>query len=318
MKETLDRMATLLSYSIALEASAYPKPGNVHRLHSYPDKRYEDFLIASIVSYKYFRKVIARGLRVSRKRVKTLFCDLLRRSMYEILLFTSNRNTSLGTLLLLMPLGLAIGYISASRQGFTVDELVASTTVLVKKYSTINDSIEYYRVLRRVKPTYLRRTDNTGNYPNIYDKSYRRKLVEKKIRLWDLLVYASRKDVVSRQVVSNYRECVEGKDFLVERICFHRDFNRGVVETFLYLLARNNDTVIVLKHGLETMEYVQTRVSKVLEEILDRRDSGWYKIVSILDQEFYSKNINPGSIADLIACTIFLYLLEEQYTRTRG
>ncbi len=304
-KNIVDVYSILFSTAIALEVSAYPKPGNVHRLHDYPDKKYEDYIVTSIVVEKYFRKALLRGMKLSTCRYRTLFCDIVREAVLDTLCFTGGRNTSLGTIFLLTPLALATGYVLSSGDTIDIRKLASTATLVGEKYSTVDDSIEYYRVLRVVKPSYLRKTDETHGYPNIHDRSFKKKLVEKNIRLWELLIYASTKDVVAKQIVDNYRDCIDALEFMEKRLESHGDWNRSVVETYLYMLSRLNDTIVMLKHGVNVMNYVKRRAASILEEILSK-DNEWMSLVAKLDNELYTKRINPGSIADLVACVIAL------------
>ncbi|MEM0342145.1 MAG: triphosphoribosyl-dephospho-CoA synthase, partial [Desulfurococcus sp.] len=102
----LEDFSRALSLALILEASAWPKPGNVHRLRDRPDLRYEAFLATGVMAYSYFRKGIKRGLKGWRSIV---LGDLIYGLVSDSMRKTPSSNTCLGSSTLLIPLSLGLG-----------------------------------------------------------------------------------------------------------------------------------------------------------------------------------------------------------------
>ncbi|MEM4717431.1 MAG: triphosphoribosyl-dephospho-CoA synthase [Desulfurococcaceae archaeon] len=299
----LRRIADSLSLSIILEASAYPKPGNVHRTRDRKGLRYEAFLATGVLASKYFEKGIRRGYKGFRN---VLIGDLVYGVVREVIDDLKSTNTCLGSSLILSAISVAVGalYIKGELKfeniGRAVREVIENTTVY--------DSIYYYKAIRKANPSYLKQSDNTGEYVNVWDPFYRRKLLEKNHRLIDVLVYSSKIDLVSDEILNALSRGFEAETFLRSRIIDHGDLNRAIVETYLYMLSRNRDTVVYLKHGIDISKEVSNKAEKILDQVL-RSGTEWVDIVSVFDNELQLRGINPGSVADLTAEVIALYLL---------
>lgn len=300
----LRKLVDSLSLSIILEASAYPKPGNVHRTRDRKGLRYEAFLATGVLASKYFERGIKRGYKgLGRIVVGDLVYGLVR----EVIDNLKSTNTCLGSSLILSTMSVAIGTL-CYRGEFRFDKIGEAVREVIGK-TTVYDSIYYYKAVRKASPSYLRPGDYTGEYVNIWDPRYKKKLLEKNHRLFDVLVYSSRIDIVADEVISGLSRGFEAELFLRSRLEDHGDLNKAIVETYLYLLSRNNDTVVYLKHGLDTSREVSNIAKRVLEEVLNKRED-WVYVVSAFDDELQSRRINPGSTADLTAEVIALYLIK--------
>ena len=87
---------------------------------------------------------------------------------------------------------------------------------------------------------------------------------------------------------------------------FH--INDILVQTLLHLMAVNEDTNIVARHDLETLEFVQHYASRVLTSGGMLTPKGM-EMVYQMDREFIRRNISPGGSADLLAVTVMFDLL---------
>lgn len=297
----------ILSISMVLEPLAYPKPGNTHRYMDLPGLKLEHFMTASIIAHKYYMMLYNRGKNGSRHHV--VLGDAVYGIMREVHGATKGSNPCLGTATLLSPLAIAGGRLeSESENKMLGAEALASTASRIIMETTVYDTIYYYMAIRIASPSYLKPTDNTGDYVNVWDPDYREKIIEKNQTLYKTLQYSSRIDVVADEVINGYRRSLDARKYLEKRYTETSDWNRAVVETYLYLLSKNTDTVIALKHGLEKALEASRRASTVLSNIIDKTD--WLPQVEKLDREFREEKINPGSTADLVAATIAFYLVD--------
>ncbi len=295
----------LFSSALALEPSAYPKPGNVHRLADFPPRLYyEDFIITSSISSKWLVRAFKRGKRGWKK---TVFGDLIYGLVRDIHLLL-NTNTCLGSSLLLIPL--VMGISRSIIYGKNDLRYIIEETISIVKNTTVYDTIYFYKAVRLTSPSYIKKSDNVGEYVNVWSKSYRRELLMKKHTLYQVLVYSSERDIVSDELVNGYPRSLDALQFLEGRLYRHRNWNRGVVETYLYLLCNNIDTMVMRTHNREVAETISGYACKLLDKIDEEH---LYDELLELDKMLRKKDINPGSIADIIVSTIALYLYKRVY-----
>jgi len=292
-----------LTLALILEVSAYPKPGNVHRLRDRAKLRYEAFLATGVFAYKYFKRGVIRGVREFTRRV--VLGDLVYGLMRDVISRINSSNTCLGSSLLLSLLSVSAGRCIKSSCDCAED--VAEHSKSVIKSTTVLDSIYYYMAVRLASPSYIKPSDYTGEYVNVWDPEFRRKLREKEHRLYNVLQYSSKFDVVAREAINGFQQCLKAERFLRSRISENRELNKSIVETYLYLLSSNLDTIVLLKHGYEVAREVSLKASITLEKI-QKAGSNWVGVISDLDDEFHRRNMNPGAIADLVAATLALYM----------
>jgi len=315
-RDLVELYSVLLSSGVVLEVAAHPKPGNVHRLRDFPDARFEDFLLTGLVFVGLIRRSILRGARILKRGPppgKPIIGDLIYSAVAGSKAIHGGGNTCLGTALLLMPLGLSLGYSIASHGGEDLDQamLLSSVPHLLDRYSSAEDAVYFYRAVRAASPSYVKPSDYTGVYPNVWDPQFRQKLESLGARLIDVLRHSARFDVVSREVVEGYKETFNASRFLEERLEMHGDWNRAVIEAFLLVLSRNTDTVIALKHGRGKALEASRRAAELLEEFL--RDSPKaFEHLSGLDEEWGKEGANSGSSADITAVAISLYALRKR------
>jgi triphosphoribosyl-dephospho-CoA synthase len=90
----------------------------------------------------------------------------------------------------------------------------------------------------------------------------------------------------------------------------------AIVETFLTLLARQADTHIVRRTGLDAAEQVSRRARAVLDEGGVRSVAGRLAIDDMDRSMRDARNsLNPGSTADLTTAAIFVELVARGYRR---
>lgn len=306
-RDFFKRLAELLALSIILEASGYPKPGNVHRLSDRKGLRYEAFLATGIFSLKYFERGIRRGYYGFKRLI---LGDLVYGLVRDVIEKLKSTNTCLGSSLLLSLMSVSIG--KMSREEVYNVEALKYTSREIMEYTTVWDAIYYYKAIRKAAPSYIKPTDETGVYINVWDPRYKRQLLSKQHRLLDILKYSSRFDIIAREALSGFKQGFQAERFLRDRLKVHHDFNRAIVETYLYLLSRNRDTVVFLKHGPRIANYVSIKAKKVLENII-KRENDWKNVVQEFDNELVRLVVNPGSVADIVAETIALYLFRNMF-----
>ncbi|MEM4558254.1 MAG: triphosphoribosyl-dephospho-CoA synthase [Desulfurococcaceae archaeon] len=305
LNRVLERFTEALSLAFILEASGYPKPGNVHRLLDRRALRYEAFLATGVLAYKYMRKGLRRGLRGEFREV--VLGDLVYGLVRDVVVSLKSSNTCLGSSLLLSLMSVSIG--QSLRYGLSDLASLSFFAREVLRKTTVSDTIYYYRAIRKASPSYLKKTDYTGEYVNVWDPTYKKKLLERNHKLVDVLEYSSKFDVVADEALSGFKRGLEAEEFLRKRFKEHFDLNRAIVETYLYLLSKYVDTVVYLKHGSSVASSIMENAERVLDLVISRKNNEWMIHVKKFDDELQSRNINPGAIADLTAEAIALYMI---------
>ncbi len=305
--------AVLLSCGIALEVSGYPKPGNVHRLKNYKDIWFEDFILTSIVAVPWILKAIKRGygLALSRK-YKYVIGDIVYNVLHNSMKLSGGGNTCLGSMLLLTPLALSIGYLIKTHVGKLDNprDTAITATDIVKKHSTTYDALEFYKAVRKASPKYIRPSDYTSKYPNVWNRRYKEEIVKNNYRLWDILLFSSSRDLVAREIVEGYPRSLNALRYFVACLNSKEVFNECTVRTYLYILSNNIDTVIAREHGVDVAEYVSSRAKEILEYVGDKR---FYNLLRDFDKELHDRKINPGAVADIVVSTLSLYCVVKKY-----
>jgi triphosphoribosyl-dephospho-CoA synthase len=315
-KTPLHRLAAYLSVGMALEVSAYPKPGNVHRLRDFRDTKFEDFIIAATFSQHHFLRGILRGVRIRRGIVgRVVFGDLIRGVVRDSIRISGDGNTSLGTSLLLTPLSIALGYLHNLDEDVGLNEITNTVTELLQRFSTSLDTVRFYEAIRIAKPGDVKINADLNYIPqryriNVWDPDYASKILGGNVTLWEILHYSAVRDMNSNEVVSGYPRVLNLVNFISSRMNAHGDWNRAVVEAFLMQLSREYDTFILKKHGVDVARYVSERARELFNYCLSSDWHDCYGRLLVFDHELHLKNANPGSTADLIATAISLYALE--------
>ncbi len=305
---SITKLSILLSIGPILEATAYPKPGNVHRLRDFPDTRFEDFMVSGLVFVPFMAKCIRRGIRG--KYGKVVIGDIVYGIVRSSMEIHGGGNTCLGTATLLSPIALSIGnYLRKSKDlRMNISMVVEKASFLIKEYSTVFDAIYFYKAIRFIKPSYLSRKDKTEDLPNVFTRDYAKKLMKDNVRLWDILVASSKFDLICSEVVNAYPITLKAMKFLREKLKCGIDWNYAVIDTFLYVLSNVMDTLVVRKQGVEAMKYISTKAHEILGLGGSSNPKG-FKLLKELDKELSTKKINPGASADIVATSISLYAL---------
>jgi triphosphoribosyl-dephospho-CoA synthase len=303
--------AEALTLALILEPSAYPKPGNVHRLRDRPKLRYEAFLATGVLAYKYFKRGITRGIR-GYKRV--VLGDLVYGLVRDVAEKVNSSNTCLGSSLLLSLLSVSAGRCIANTCT-RVEELVGYSKHVISSTKVL-DSIYYYMAIRVASPSHIKPSDYTGEYVNVWDADFKEKLKARKQRLYEILLYSSKFDIVASEAIEGFPRGIKAESFLRSRIEVNRELNRSIIETYLYLLSSNIDTIILLKYGYDTATEVSKKALLVLNEVLSAEEN-WVNIALEFDKELYDKGLNPGAVADLVAETLALYMLRNVLSGSR-
>lgn len=90
--------------------------------------------------------------------------------------------------------------------------------------------------------------------------------------------------------------------------------NDALVHTLMNLLTVVQDTTILNRHGLAVLTVVQQEAREFITQGGMLAENGRERLRE-LDQSFIGRNISPGGVADLLAATYFLYVMEKSWAK---
>jgi triphosphoribosyl-dephospho-CoA synthase len=202
-------------------------------------------------------------------------------------------NTNLGMILLLAPLAKAagLGHPKGLRPG--VHEILEALTV--------EDARLAFEAIRIASPGGLGSPDDYDVHQSAVD-----------ITLWEAMKLAEDRDTVAREYVTDFEVTFELGYAALRRFWSEgHSFSDSVVQTYLVVLAKMWDTLIARKEGVAVAKEVSRRAGQVLEAggafTPQGRDALQAFDRSIRDDRH---RLNPGTTADLIAATLFVFLTE--------
>ena len=311
---TFSELAVL---SLLLEVSSTPKAGNVDRDHDHSDLKFQHFLFSGVASLEAFRMVeegegIGKGVYTAVKRSVEL----------------CKRNVHFGAFLLLVPLVKASSSLSRSLASPAPSSLrvstpnfsalsthaipsstpstpthtreeVAKRALKLLGESGVEDSIF---ILRAFRESGARVADvERGNLKTASEEWLEREGVN----LLEWMKMGKKENVIASELVEGYRLSLEGARAIEDRLRSGFSLNDSIVYAYHYLLSKCVDPLIAAKFGREVAEEVREMARRAVSK----------EDFKELDEKLISLSINPGSVADLTASSIYLCLVESEGMR---
>ncbi|NHJ48413.1 MAG: ATP--dephospho-CoA triphosphoribosyl transferase CitG [Asgard group archaeon] len=293
-----------------LEVSATPKPGNVHRFRDFYDVRYEDFL-ASSVSFGYWIEELAlKGSQIRTDPTKWSELHLgltIKKAVEQSNFFHGRGNTNLGIILLLAPLSVAAGMTFDSKFSNCNSVDLNLAVIDVMKNTTVEDAIAVSEAIALANPGGL---GEAARY-NVKSDSFRDELIQDNITLELLMLNCKSRDNICFELSQSYMITFHtGLPILQRTISQCNDINIATINTYLAILASFPDTLVQRKLGKELANNISDRAKTINSlggalTVEGRRELEEFDIE--LREE--TEKINPGTTADLVASTLFAYLL---------
>jgi triphosphoribosyl-dephospho-CoA synthase len=303
-----DDIARAIQLAILLEVSAYPKPGNVHRTAGYPPTRYEHFLASAVSMYPSIRRACVTGTEIAkgaRSYEQAHLGRLIRDSVDEVMSWQNGGNTSLGTVLLVIPLTVASALARAVAKD-SCEDLREVLTRLIRS-ATPEDTVEIFKAIRSAKPGGLGASDEYDVFePNVDEQIMRKGVVP-----LDVFRISSDRDSISSEWASSFDFTFRySYPTLLCELQETRDINVATVHTFLRILAERPDTLIARKTTIEKSRYVSARAKSIMD-MGGLQTSEGARAVNAFDQDLRSEGnlLNPGTTADLTVAALCLLTL---------
>jgi triphosphoribosyl-dephospho-CoA synthase len=308
-EEKRNYIAQSLQLAMLLEVSAYPKPGNVHRTRDFFDTKFEHFLASAVALNPCWNKAAYRGFLISLGKLSFSSLnigELIKEGVERVKAWHSGGNTSLGTIMLLMPIAAAAGKTLA--EGEFNEKILRRNLKLIAESSTFMDAINVYKAINLAKPGGL----GKSKFLDVKNESSLNEIIEKKISLFEILKFSSSYDSISLEWVENFKITFElGLPFFINELNESKDLNIAIVNTYLKVLSEVYDTLIIRKAGVEKAIEVSKKAREVLEAGGLKTIKG-KKLVFKFDEELakYKGKLNPGSTADLISSILAIAILK--------
>ena len=291
----------------ALEVSAHPKPGNVHRTADFEVMKFEHFLASSIAIGPAILDVTRRGFEAAEERIELSEIGIgsaIKAAIDDTTKWQSDGNTNLGIVLLLAPLSAAAGMTLAKDMRIGMEALRDNLSNVLKS-TTPEDALNTYDAILAVAPEGIGEVEEL----DVRYESSRQRITDEGISLYEIMKMASKRDNVAKEWVTDMRITFEFGHPTVERIHMETEnVNSTTVQTFLEILANYPDTFIQRVYDKQTSKEVSDSVKEILEAggILTTKGRG---LILKLDADLRKRRVNPGTTADLTVSSLMLAIL---------
>jgi len=308
MPTRYDEIAAALELALLLEVSAYPKPGNVHRTRDFENTRFEHFLASAAALVPHFRLAALRGSKIADGSIHSgelMIGERIRRAVESCSEWQRGGNTSLGAILLLIPISYAAGMVP-SRKALKPQEIRKNLRIVARGTNKV-DAVNAYRAISHASPAGM------GKVPelDINDKDSLTRIRKQNISLFDIFRISSGYDTISSEWVRGFPVTFEiGLPFLVRELYATGDINTAVVDTYLTILSQVPDTLVARKLGIGRAREVSLMAKRVLK-VGGMKTSRGRKEAGRMDKSLQriDHRCNPGTTADLTASTLSILLL---------
>ncbi len=304
-----DIVGKCASLAALLEVSAYPKPGNVHRLRDFPDTKYEHFLAGSVSLGSGMCEIAEKGYGIghgSRKWSELGIGESILASVKDMMDWQSGGNVHLGIILLFSPLAAAAGVVM--KEGFVNLEDLRSALEEVISEAPPLDSVNIYRAIDEAMSK-----ENLGSVDqlDVKDNSSHDRILDEGLTPLDIFKECQTRDSICNEWVTGFNVTfTEGYPFLRKRLDEGASINEATADTFLSILSEHPDSLIQRKSGKKAAIAVSQKAREIIQAGGASTEAGM-KMLWEFDDELSSENgsLNPGTTADLTSASLFLLLL---------
>jgi triphosphoribosyl-dephospho-CoA synthase len=309
-KRISDHISRCLQLAILLEASAYPKPGNVHRTADFRETRYEHFLASAVAVAPHLRAAAEKGVDVAREDItlnRITVGKIIKESVSDVAVWQRDRNTLLGSIALLTPIAAAAGMTLAGSRPFSVSAL-RRDLVSVVEATTPKDAVNFYDAIAIAKPGGLGRVPRL----DVNDAASKRRILAQGTSLHEVFTISAPWDSIAAEWTNSFHITFDiGHPFFKVQIEKTKDINVATVHTFLRILSLVPDTLIARKAGKIKAEWVSKEAARVLDVGGLETPEGKTSLRK-LDQKLHdvSHRFNPGTTADITSAVLAVAILE--------
>jgi len=304
-----DYVSQCLQLALLLEVSAHPKPGNVHRTADFQETRYEHFLASAAAVSPHFRHAAKQGIKVFNKEITLSQIAVgknIKNAVTDVANWQRDKNTLLGSIILLSPMATAAGLTLAEDETFSANKFRANLNSVVKS-TTPEDAVNVYDTITLAQPGGL------GKAPrlDVTNSGSKQKILKEGVSLFEVFKISAPWDSISSEWVKGFSITFDiGYPYLKQQLEQTRDINTATVHTFLKVLSQVPDTLIARKAGKAKAHWVSTEAKKALYNGGLTTQKGRNSL-SELDQKLhdFEHRLNPGTTADIMSAILAVVIL---------
>jgi len=304
-----DDIARCIILSSLLEISGYPKPGNIHRTKNSQNTRFEHFLagIAAIQpNFNKFCESIRENSKINKDNLSYVNLGLFFRDAAEKMIeWQYGGNVILGHILILAPLvATAVICLNTNRLYFHDFKSVLKKTI---EDTTIQDTKYLYEAIRMSNVGGLGRVDKY----DLNDKTSIKQIEKDQITLKRIFEISQDSDLISKEYSTGFNIILhEGLPSFTNIFNQTHDINIAIVNTFLDILSKYPDTLIIRKSGIKSAEIISKKAKNVIDSGGLKTLKGT-KLTNELDEFLHNEKgkMNPGTTADIVVGVLFCALI---------
>ena len=308
MAEVRDIIGRCASLAALLEVSAYPKPGNVHRLRDFEGTTYEHFLASSVSIAPWMgslakrsREIVTKGRNLSGLRIGRSIL----KATEDMLRWQSGGNVHLGVILLFSPISAAAGVVFDGNSSDPVNLRRSLRNVLGS--ATSQDAVDIYRTINIAMS---RENLGVDERLDVTDPKSIEQILQDNITPVKIFEMCTERDSVCSEWVTGFEITFEESYPYLKSQLMSNGVNTSILNTFLTILSKHPDSLIKRKRGVEDAERMSQRARMILEVGGAATQEG-KRMLFELDDELQKEkgSMNPGTSADLTAASLFVLLL---------
>ena len=255
------------------------KPGNVHRYAGGHGMTVDHFLASAYATApKLTDSMLSLGERVLQSVIAT-------RNAVSM-------NTNLGVILLCAPLAIAAEKASAATLQQTVDDVIRETDV--------HEAELMFQAIRMAAPSGL----STAKANDVRERARQ--------GIYAIMKSAESKDMIAKQYATGFADVFEiGFNEVDEGVAQNLNQRDLAVRVYLGFLSRFPDTHIARQFGRIAAEDIRSEANSLYAEYCKLNSTQlMYDRLMDYDANWKSREVNPGTSADLTVATLFAYQIK--------
>jgi triphosphoribosyl-dephospho-CoA synthase len=321
MQDLAWKLTSIGQLALLLEASS-PKPGNVSRVAEFSDTSYRHFLASSALMARALHESARRGIALATGDLKpgeVGLGGLIHSAVSDTIGGLNKRNTILGSILLYIPLMVAIAATVQQEDSFSVHRVRANLDTVLE-HTSVEDAVLLYRSFQLAQPggEMIKRepfwTDVHDRY-DMHNPEVIENIREDGVTLLSLFRLSAPVDEIAEQWATGFRLILdEAFPHLDSLSATLEDLEEAVVRTFVWLLSKRPDGLIVKKAGLARAEAVRSLAARVLDTWDEGIGVG--ALLEALDKALRNNenSLNPGTTADFLAAAILCKIASMEFS----
>jgi triphosphoribosyl-dephospho-CoA synthase len=299
--DSIDTAISWAAQASFWEVSSYPKPGNVNPSQTVKSMSYFDFLKAIDAIFDQYHKIFRKSESIG---------SIIYQTTQAMMNAQSKGNVLLGHILLFSPLLQSLSDLlkkEPETNPRTWDHFWKCVEAGIYQ-ATPQDGVWFYRAVILSRAGGLTKPGGipyTGKYdfmiPNIEQK-----ILADQRKFKDLFQESASFDSISHEYVTTFGYCRKlVKDWLLIESTKYSTINDLTVDLFLTILSQIPDSLIYRKTNAATAEAIRKQAQSICS-IGGISTANGRESINKLNIELLDRGLNPGTSADLTACTLFL------------